>query len=307
MDSLPEISKSYPALALISVLLLSVMVGVQLVFLAEANPYYQAGPTPPPQDAKPPKISVSSPESDSILASNDILLKFNATVGESTTPYLTIISKVHYKADWQQSNTTVYIDSFVYDHGAVESSLNQVDFSRNLTDIPDGNHSITIYAIEKGWYVSAGGPVSPLGVVHDFSISNSYIVNFTIDTTPPNISLLSLENETYNAEGIPLNFAVNEAISQISYVLDGTENVTVSGNVTLSGLSEGKHNVTVYAWDAAGNIGASETVTFTIAKPEPPEPFPTAQVAVASLATVAVAGSGLLAYFKKQKRKSQTT
>jgi hypothetical protein len=53
----------------------------------------------------------------------------------------------------------------------------------------------------------------------------------------------------------------------------------------------------MYATDAAGNTGASETVHFTIAKP-----FPTALVAAASIATVAVVGIGLLIYFKKRKR-----
>jgi LPXTG-motif cell wall-anchored protein len=60
----------------------------------------------------------------------------------------------------------------------------------------------------------------------------------------------------------------------------------------------GTHNVTVYAWDTAGNMGASPTVPFTVAKPEP---FPTALVATASGLSVAVVGLGLLVYFKKRK------
>jgi hypothetical protein len=77
--------------------------------------------------------------------------------------------------------------------------------------------------------------------------------------------------------------------------------VTVAGNTTLAGLSAGVHNVTVYAWDTAGNMGTSPTVTFTIAKPEP---FPTAQVAAVSGVSAAVACLGLLLYFKKRKKES---
>jgi hypothetical protein len=74
--------------------------------------------------------------------------------------------------------------------------------------------------------------------------------------------------------------------------------VTVAGNTTLAGLSAGAHNVTVYAWDTAGNVGASETITFTVT------PFPTAPVATASAAAVAVVIAGLLFYFKKRKKES---
>jgi hypothetical protein len=57
------------------------------------------------------------------------------------------------------------------------------------------------------------------------------------------------------------------------------------------------HNITVYARDEFENIGASETISFTVA-----EPFPAAPVAVASVATVVLVGAGLLLYFRKRKR-----
>jgi hypothetical protein len=109
-------------------------------------------------------------------------------------------------------------------------------------------------------------------------------------------------NETYaeyEVPEVPLNFTVNELASRISYVLDGQENVTIAGNTTLTNLTYGEHNVTVYATDNAGNIGASETITFTIAEPEP-EPFSTTMV-IAPMASITVVGVGLLVYFKKRK------
>jgi hypothetical protein len=56
--------------------------------------------------------------------------------------------------------------------------------------------------------------------------------------------------------------------------------------------------VTVYAADEAGNMGASETATFIVAKSEP---FSLVPVAVASVTVVAVVIAGLLFYFKKRK------
>ena len=131
-------------------------------------------------------------------------------------------------------------------------------------------------------------------------ITSSSLVNFTIDTTPPIISALSVENKTYYTTEIPLGFAVNEPTTQVTYCLDGQENVTIAGNTTLTNLPFGEHNVIVYATDKVGNSGASETIIFNVAKP--PELFPKTLLATASVATVAIIGVGLLVYFKKRKR-----
>jgi hypothetical protein len=67
-------------------------------------------------------------------------------------------------------------------------------------------------------------------------------------------------------------------------------------------LSSGLHNITVYANDTFGNIGTSETVSFTIAEPES---FPTGPVVAASAASVAVACVGILLYLRKRKGASR--
>jgi hypothetical protein len=99
-----------------------------------------------------------------------------------------------------------------------------------------------------------------------------------------------------DAADVPLNFTVSEATSKISYVLDCQSNVTINGDTMLNGLAYGVHKVTVYAWDTAGNAGASETVTFTIA-----ELFPVVPVAAASAAVAASVSAGILVYFKKRR------
>jgi hypothetical protein len=118
------------------------------------------------------------------------------------------------------------------------------------------------------------------------------------DITAPEIAVVSPENKTYYSINVTLAFAVNEPTSGMSYCLDGA-NVTVAGNTTLAGLSYGAHNLTVYAVDVAGNVGASETVSFSVA--EEPELFPTALVATASGTALAIVGVALLVYFKKRK------
>ena len=112
------------------------------------------------------------------------------------------------------------------------------------------------------------------------------------------VNLLSLENPIYFGS-FPLTFTVNKPVVWLGYSLDGQINVTVTGNSTLADLSDGLHNVTVYANDTFGNMGKSETIAFTVAKPEP---YPTSFVIAASGASVAVACVGLAVYFKKKGR-----
>ena len=154
-----------------------------------------------------------------------------------------------------------------------------------LTGLSIGKHSLKVYAND-----SAGNEAASSSIV------------FTVrDVEAPEISVLSIENKTYNTTDIPLNFTVNKPASWMAYNLDNQANVTVNGNVTLTALTNGSHTLTVYTNDTSGNMGASETVTFNVAEEQKQEaePFPTT-LAVASATTVIV-GLGLIIYFTKHK------
>jgi hypothetical protein len=95
----------------------------------------------------------------------------------------------------------------------------------------------------------------------------------------------------------------------MGYSLDNQANVTINGDAVLRDLSSGVHNVTVYANDTVGNLGASEILTFTVDEPEVVQHdaadnadlFPV--VAIVSTAAIATASVGLLFYFAKTRRK----
>jgi hypothetical protein len=118
------------------------------------------------------------------------------------------------------------------------------------------------------------------------------------DVSPPVIAVSSPKSKTYDTGDISLTFTVNEPAVWIGYSLDGQDNLTITENVTLSGLSKGAHNVTVYAKDIAGNIGASETIHFTMV-----DHFPIEWIA-ASVIMVATVGVALLIHFKKKSLRS---
>jgi hypothetical protein len=159
-----------------------------------------------------------------------------------------------------------------------------VTIPRNTTlygPVSDGQHKLKVYAVYSD-------------VLPVYSV-----VNFTIDTTAPNITILSLKNkEIYRSSEIALVFEVNETTSLMTYILDGKVH-TISGNLTLSILQDGDHTLTVYATDQFGNAGASETIDFKVLVPVP------SQIALAilpPLATVLIGGLSLLIYFEKRKQ-----
>jgi len=162
----------------------------------------------------------------------------------------------------------------------------------NVSELSNGQHKMEVTA-------SFAANINNLFVpTYDFSSAPIY---FTVyNTPPPAVSIISLENTTYNEIDLSLIFAVDKPTSWIAYSLDNQANITIE-NTTLSGLSNGSHHITVYANDTSNNMAASKTIYFSV---EAPEPFPTVPVAVASVAAVAVASIGLLFYFKKRKKES---
>ena len=114
-----------------------------------------------------------------------------------------------------------------------------------LSGLSEESHSLTIYANDT---------VGNMG---------TSTVQFLVHTTIPTIQILSPENKTYTTNTIPLEYIVDEATSWVGYSLDSQANQTITGNTTLSGLSDGSHVLTIYANDTFGNMGIS-TVQFDV-------------------------------------------
>lgn len=90
------------------------------------------------------------------------------------------------------------------------------------------------------------------------------IVIQRLEIEPPIITVLSPENKTYPSKDVALTLTFNKPTFWIGYSLDSQSNVTISGNTTLTGLSEGPHSITVYANDTGENMGYSDPVHFSV-------------------------------------------
>lgn len=288
--------KAFPAAAFVSVLLFLAVAGSQLVNLGKANPYQfrLMEEVPPDADTEPPTIAVLSPKNNTAYASHNLVLSLNVSVKYSGSAKALFFWKIYYEADWQSGSTVVY--EFIPETG--RSTISEFNSTIYLKGIPNGNHTLVVYAIEGGRYEEPEpGSAGFVTLYFPFKITGSSSVSFTIDTTAPEVTVLSPQNKIYDTADVQLNFTANESVSRVSYVLDGQENVTISGNMTLPKLSNGAHSVTVYAWDAAGNVGAAEAVYFTV---DVPEPFPVVPVVAASGAAITVATACVFYYRKKR-------
>jgi len=270
--------------ALVSALLVSALAGILLVNSAAANPVYQKGGYT--------TITMQSPQQNQAYSPNNLAIEFTVKTNvQEAYPYCYVLD-----GSWEYLSDSVWnnflkvnqtlVSEVVMSGDSPASGYSRYPLSTEYTwncsgtlpRLSEGTHSITIYCRHAVYY--------PLLIVY-FNVS-----------TPPVVTVLSLENKTYDAADVPLDFTVSKPCSSVAYSLDGRENVTITGSTTLTGLSSGEHSVIIYAWDALGSVGASETIFFTMAS------FPTALIAVASASVVAIGVlAGVLMCFQKHNRK----
>ncbi len=146
--------------------------------------------------------------------------------------------------------TSENLDKAVLEWGGVNKSM-EGGWYKNMTNLSDG---VYIY---KVW---GNDSVGNLGA------SENRVV--TIDTIPPILTILSPGNTTIPDSTPSVNVTFGEVVNAAWYRIDsGANSIIFRGisNLTFkpTKLSDGLHNITVWANDSAGNINSS-TVWFTI-------------------------------------------
>jgi hypothetical protein len=223
------VRKRTPILAIvISALLFSPIAGTQLVRKVEAWPPYE------PDAESLITITVVSPEYNKMYNTKTVKLNFTVTLGETTDHSL--ISNICYETDWQKENVTLFsfdgyflreLMSQLYSPRTFHSPINKLSKLLELTDIPEGNHTIKIYVTI--WHYSSIEVRQSvfedyLQYSSDLTMANrSATVFFNVDTVSPKIVFSSPKNVTYDSSDVSVNFTVDELFSKCSYVLDGQD------------------------------------------------------------------------------------
>ena len=125
------------------------------------------------------------------------------------------------------------------------------------------------HAIRKEW---VNYTFVPGGIFTSMNRLTMLNIHSDPELIPPDITIKSpVADATYDTVNVSLIFTVSEPTDWIGYSLDGEASIPITENTTLTDLSLGSHNVTVYANDTDGNMGMSNIVYFTIVEtPVPP-------------------------------------
>ncbi|MFA5106439.1 MAG: Ig-like domain-containing protein [Candidatus Micrarchaeia archaeon] len=185
-------------------------------------------------DNESPSVSIAGISADSI--GNSSVLSFNVTSTDANMNY-TNVSLIGYSSN-----------------GTVNSTLNGTNGTFSVSiGAPDGAYNVTATAYDLyGHFASA------------------QITNVTVDTSAPVLAIQTPAAGVGNSSSVPLNYTAYDATSGInasscSYMLDGLTSVNLSGcaNSSLTGLSQGTHNLTMTVRDMAGNSNTTQR-SFTV-------------------------------------------
>jgi len=300
------LKKTAAALAITSALLFSLMIEADVVRVAKANPYSGADDT---------IWRINSPQNHTAYNHDTLTFSFECETTDLWNEYddgLDLeycIDGLDYWEEYEEGRymhvmpeeERVPIKAVLVSNSS--ESRKTFQYSTQLPSLTDGQHKLSIYKYYKPW-----GPDKPF-------INTEYIgIFFHVDSSAPKITNLSVDGSESGDR--LLSFSVEAETTWVGYSLDGKANATIDGDVVLKGLSAGSHYVTVYAESKDGNLGASETLFFTVDEAEI-EPFasssPTpdyesqqtqlveAILAVSLIVIVVGSGVGLLVYLVKRK------
>lgn len=188
---------------ILTALLISLEAGTTVEAWVAPTPYptYHAGapyttiyyPTevPPPNGTKMPTVAITYPVNSTVTASNNLTLTANLMLETSTSYYPITLGTVCYKPSWEPNNVTIDINS------PSPFTKKTIPLNINITNIPEGPQSITVYAYTVCQYETGRenvrAPVSQSGFIvgnflyiysNFYRVAGSSTVNFTIDTTP---------------------------------------------------------------------------------------------------------------------------
>ncbi len=180
-----------------------------------------------------------------------------------------------------QFGNRLIVDTDVSTTTPIQGQLLTINIAVNDTAGPRSDVAVTLLINSVTWVIadSLGSGqyqsvidtwsllgLVPIAIYADYpDMTTGYdAILLNVSDAPPDINVLSPQDTTYTTDTFDLTFTISEPTSWIGYSLDDQANITIAGNITLTGLTEGLHHIIVYANDTSGNMGFSNIVYFTI-------------------------------------------
>jgi hypothetical protein len=180
----------------------------------------------------PPTVSITSPANGSSVSGT---VSVNATASDNVG-----VTKVEY-----------YVNGILQ---ATDTSSPYV-YSWNTSGLVSGNYTLLAIA-----YDAAGN-----------TGQSSVTVNIAADTTPPTVSLTSPSNGATISVTVPISATAsdNVGVSSVEFYNDGsllfvTNTAPYIYSWNTSSVANGSHTIYAKAYDAAGNVGQSTSISVTV-------------------------------------------
>jgi hypothetical protein len=181
--------KLFRTAAFVWALLFSVVFGMHVANIAKANPWLLFKEATPILGTIPPIITLSSPQNNSVYASNDVFFSLNVSKPQPPMPLEAGISYVRYTLDG--TITALYFCDH-YSSGS-PPGIPEFNYSHNLT-IPEGKHTLVVYA---------SGVVLP-GNMTIFWVDSNSTVFFSVGPPQSESELLQSPSPAPSQEPTPL-------------------------------------------------------------------------------------------------------
>ncbi len=144
-----------------------------------------------------------------------------------------------------------------YVDGALKATDSSAPYSASLdsTTLGNGSHSLVAKAYDAAGNVGTSSTVA-------FSVSNS-----TSDTQAPSVS--AAESGSSGTISFSATASDNVGVSRVEFYVDGALKATdssapYSASLDSTTLADGSHSLQAKAYDAAGNVGTSGSVAFSV-------------------------------------------
>jgi HD-GYP domain-containing protein (c-di-GMP phosphodiesterase class II) len=129
------------------------------------------------------------------------------------------------------------------DGGAASQCSSPVTY----TSLPDGPHTVSVYAIDAAGNTGA-------------TIQTS----FTVSATAPTVTLTSVPPSVSNSPTASVAFTVDDPAATAFCSLDGNAPTACTSPISYTGLSDGPHTINVYATSLGNQQSSTASTSFTI-------------------------------------------
>jgi hypothetical protein len=222
--------------------------------------------------------------SSNIISNNNLVDNFQAMEFKNTSYNLIVENNITCSSTIQKeqgyhdpagiqfddsSNNTIYHNNFEIAIGGQAGDINSVNVWDN--GYPSGGNYWSDYRSKypRSQMIDNSG-IGNVSYILDSQNKDKYPLLSPFDfslflyrTTKPDIRVLSSDNQTYSSNNVLFNFTIDKATSWIGYSFDGQQNITVTSNFTIANMTNGLHDLAIYANDTFGNMGI-QTSNFNV-------------------------------------------